>query len=411
MAKRPRRGVPRLNRFARFGLIAAALAIVSVTALAFGLAIFGSDDNTSVTLTIREGSTFREAAESLAAHDVVKSARLFGRYAAFRGKDRQIRYGTYFIRRGGSWDEVLTTLALGRGIVRRVTVFEGSPLWDIIPLLAEKLELSPDSLEAAVRDTVLLRRLRVPRGLPTAEGYLFPDTYNFPEGVTARQAVELMVRRFERIWKPEWDQRLTEINRTRHEIVTLASIVEKEVRRGEERPVVAAVYTNRLRIRMPLQADPTVAYALRRRPGRILYRHLRVDSPYNTYRRVGLPPGPIASPGAASLEASLYPANVPYLYFVAHPDGHHEFRRTYREHLEAIRMVRGMARRDSIARADSARRANAAAAPAATKAPANAAGDSTAAKAAAKAPTDSASTKAPGDSTHVPGDSATVRGR
>ena len=132
--------------------------------------------------------------------------------------------------------------------------------------------------------------------------------------------------------------------------VTLASIVEKEVRRGEERPVVSAVYTNRLRIGMPLQADPTVQYALKKRPGRVLYRDLRVDSPYNTYRRAGLPPGPIASPGAASLEAALYPAKVPYRFFVAHPNGHHEFRTTYREHLEAIKMVREVARRDTLER-------------------------------------------------------------
>jgi UPF0755 protein len=167
------------------------------------------------------------------------------------------------------------------------------------------------------------------------------------------------------VWKPEWDARLAEIRMSRHEIVTLASIVEKEVRKREESPVVSAVYHNRLRIRMPLQADPTVQFALKRRPGRVLYRDLRVDSPYNTYRRVGLPPGPIAAPGATSLEASLYPANVPYRYFVAHPNGHHEFRRTYQEHLEAIRMVRAKARSDSLERrraaADSAKAAMAAA--------------------------------------------------
>jgi UPF0755 protein len=331
--------------------------LFAATALAAGAC--SSDDKTSVTLTIRQGSSFREAAESLAAHDVISSPRLFGWYAARKGKDRNIRYGTYFIRRGGSWDEVLTTLAMGRGIVNRVTILEGWPLWDIVPALAKGLTLEEDSLEAAVRDTVLLRRLGVPRGQQTAEGYLFPDTYDFPEGATARQAVELMVRRFERIWKPEWDTRLQEIKMSRHQIMTLASIVEKEVRRGEERPVVAAVYTNRLRIRMPLQADPTVQFALKKRPGRVLYRDLRVDSPYNTYRRVGLPPGPIASPGAASIEASLFPANVPYRFFVAHPDGHHEFRTTYREHLEAIQMVRAAARRAELARRDSVRRATA----------------------------------------------------
>ncbi|MCL4215144.1 MAG: endolytic transglycosylase MltG [Gemmatimonadales bacterium] len=315
-----------------------------------------TDDQTPVTLTIRKGSSFREAAESLAAHDVVASARLFGFYASQRGRDRSIRYGTYLIRRGASWSEILTALQWGRGIVHRVTIPEGWPLWDIIPALSAGLSLPTESFESAVRDTALLRRVGVPRGVETLEGYLFPDTYDFPDGTTARQAVDVMVRRFEQVWKPEWDARLTEIRMTRHQVVTLASIVEKEVRKGDERPTVAAVYTNRLKARMMLQADPTVQYAMKVRPGRVLYSHLKVDSPYNTYRRYGLPPGPIASPGAASLEASLYPAKVPYRFFVAHPDGHHEFRTTYKEHLAAIEYVKKAAR-EAAAAATAARKA------------------------------------------------------
>jgi UPF0755 protein len=144
------------------------------------------------------------------------------------------------------------------------------------------------------------------------------------------------------------------MGRTRHEIVTLASIVEKEVRLAEELPVVAAVYWNRLRIGMPLQADPTVIYAMGRSAPRVTYADLEIRSPYNTYRNPGLPPGPIASPGAAALEATLFPAQVPYRYFVAHPDGHHEFRTTYREHLAAIQQVRARARADSARRARAA---------------------------------------------------------
>ena len=328
------------------------LGFLLLTGFAAGCA---SEDQTPVTLTIRRGSSFREAAESLAVHDVVFNARLFGFYAARKGLDRKIEYGTYVIRRGASWDEILTALQLGKGIVHKVTIIEGWPLWEIIPALAAGLSLPPDSFEVAVRDPGLLRRLGVPRGLATAEGYLFPDTYLFPEGISARTAVELMVRRFEKVWKPEWNARLDSIKLTRHQVVTLASIVEKEVRRGEERPIVAAVYTNRLNKKMALQADPTVQYAQRRRPGRVLYSDLRVASPYNTYIRVGLPPGPIASPGAASLEASLYPANVPYLFFVARSDGHHEFRNTYSEHLRAIVMVRTQARRDTAIAREMAR--------------------------------------------------------
>jgi UPF0755 protein len=124
----------------------------------------------------------------------------------------------------------------------------------------------------------------------------------------------------------------------------MASIVEKEARKPEERPIISAVYWNRVKKHMPLQADPTVQYALASHTDRVLYKDLETDSPYNTYRNAGLPPGPIASPGAASIAAALAPADVPYLYFVAHPDGHHEFRTTFAEHERAIAEVKRAAR-------------------------------------------------------------------
>ena len=346
----------RTARVARGALASDALVAAALGALVVGATACASDDQTSVTITIRQGSSFREAADSLAAHDIVFSARLFAFYAVRRKQDRTLRFGTYIIRRGASWNEVLTALQWGRGIVHRVTIPEGWPLWDIIPVLSESLMVSKENLEAVVRDSALKERLKVPRNVETIEGYLFPDTYAFPDGITARQAVDMMVRRFEQMWKPEWNDRLIEVKMTRHQVVTLASIVEKEVRKGSERPLVAAVYLNRIKRRMMLQADPTVQYALQKRPGRVLYSHLRVDSPYNTYRRFGLPPGPIASPGAASLEAVLFPATVPYLYFVAHPDGHHEFRTTYKEHLAAIEYVRAAARAAALAAREATRR-------------------------------------------------------
>jgi UPF0755 protein len=156
----------------------------------------------------------------------------------------------------------------------------------------------------------------------------------------ARTAVRQLVRRFQTVWDPSWDAQLQRLAMSRHDIVTLASIIEKEARLPEERPVISAVYHNRLRDQMPLQADPTVQYARGQHTARVLYRDLEIDSPYNTYRHRGLPPGPIASPGRASIEAALFPARVPYKFFVAHPDGHHEFRVTFEEHVEARQDVR-----------------------------------------------------------------------
>ena len=325
---------------------ARALLPLAAAALAAALAAAcSSASGPGVQLTIRKGSSFREAADSLSAHGLVRSARVFSLYAKLRRRDRSLRWGTYVLRPGMSWEQMLDALRLGRGVVHVVTIPEGLSIADIEPLLIDSLQVTQDSLDAAVRDTALLHRLDVPT--PTLEGYLFPDTYTFPDKTTAREAVRMMVDEFEKAWKPEWTEQARAMKLTRHDIVTLASIIEREVRRDEERPVVAAVYLNRLKIGMPLMADPTITYALGKKPGRVLLKDLRVKSPYNTYLRAGLPPGPIASPGTASMRASLHPAKVPYKFFVAAPDGHHEFRRTYAEHLEAIRMVRGQ-KKDSL---------------------------------------------------------------
>jgi UPF0755 protein len=153
-----------------------------------------------------------------------------------------------------------------------------------------------------------------------------------------------MVKRFEREWKPAWDSAIVPLGLSRHQVVTLASIIEREAKIASERPVIAAVYLNRLRAGMLLQADPTVQYARGSHTARVLNRDLEIDSPYNTYRYAGLPPGPIASPGGASLAAAVAPADVPFLYFVAMPDGHHEFRRSLAEHEVAVRAARAAAK-------------------------------------------------------------------
>jgi UPF0755 protein len=298
----------------------------------------GEPRGTPVRVVIPQRSSFAAATDSLARARIVGQPMLFRLYAKVTRRDTRIKPGTYLLRRGTSWGDVLAALTEGKGLIHTVTIPEGFSLLQIAPLLAKSLELPPESVAAAVRDTAHLRRLEVPT--PTLEGYLFPSTYGFPPGTTARQAVAEMVRTFERNWKPAWTARLDTLGMSRHEVMTLASIVEEEARRADERPTIAAVYHNRLKMGMPLQADPTVQYALGRHNARVLYRDLEVDSKYNTYKYPGLPPGPIASPGAASVEASLYPANVPYLYFVAHPDGHHEFRTTFSEHLDARQIVR-----------------------------------------------------------------------
>jgi UPF0755 protein len=291
-----------------------------------------------VRVIIPKGASFKTATDSLEKAGIVHYPFFFRMLARVKGDDRNIKPGTYLLKRRTPWTEILSALNGGHGLVNTVTIPEGFGLNQIVPLLARTLNVPMESVVEAVRDTALLRRLDIPT--QNLEGYLFPDTYAFPDGTTARQAVAEMVKRFEREWKPDWTPQLTALAMNRHDIVTMASIIEEEAKRPEERPVISAVYHNRLRARMLLQADPTVQYALGGHKPRIMYKDLQVKSPYNTYIHAGLPPGPISSPGGASLVAALNPANVKYLYFVAHPDGHHEFRTSLAEHDTARRTVK-----------------------------------------------------------------------
>jgi UPF0755 protein len=320
------------NQHARAALRAAAFGVAAAM-----LAACGGDGAPVRRVTIPQGSSFAAASDSLESAGVLGSPRLFRLYASITGRDRAIKAGTYLLEPGLSWNELIQALSAGRGIEQSITVPEGLALRDIVPMLARSIGAPVESLWTAARDTNTRRRMNVPT--PNLEGYLFPDTYRFMYGTSAREAVREMVRRFDDVWEPAWDARVAEMGMSRHAVITLASIVEKEARLAEERPVIAAVYHNRLRQGMPLQADPTVQYAIGEHRTRVLYRDLKIDSPYNTYRHRGLPPGPIASPGRASIEAALFPANVPYRYFVAHPDGHHEFRVTFEEHTAARRLV------------------------------------------------------------------------
>lgn len=325
--------------------------VVSSLCGLLALSACGGGTGRPVRVVVPQGASFRVAADSLARRGVIQAPALFRLYAKLRGGDRTIKAGTYLLKRGSSWESLLTALREGKGLVYTVTVPEGFALSQIVPLVTRVLQVPQDSVIAAARDTSHLHRLGIPT--PTLEGYLFPDTYIFLPGTTARTAVTSMVRRFEQVWQAEWTARLDSIGMTRHEVMTLASIVEREAKRPDERPVIAGVYRNRLQAGMRLEADPTVQYARGIHTNRVLFKDLDVDSPYNTYKNSGLPPGPIASPGAASIRAALYPAAVPYKFFVAYPDGRHVFTDNFTQHTAARRQALRAwdaweARRDSL---------------------------------------------------------------
>ena len=249
------------------------------------------------------------------------------------GQARHLKAGDYRFDRAMTPFEAIDKIARGDVYVINVTFPEGLNMTEMAKIFeAHKLGSAASFIKAA-KDPAPIRELD-----PAAndlEGYLFPETYALPRRTDAARLVRLMVAAFTRSFTPELRAAAAASNRSVRQTVTLASIVEKETAKPEERPIVAAVYANRLRIGMALQCDPTVIYALQRAgvfTGNLRRDDLSFDSPYNTYRYPGLPPGPIASPGKASLEAVVRPADVDYVYFVSRNDGSHEFARTLEEH-------------------------------------------------------------------------------
>jgi UPF0755 protein len=294
-----------------------------------------------VEIRVPDGAGASAIASTLADSGLVRHPRFFALYAGLRGSEARLKAGRYRFPADATWAEMLDAMERGRVETRAITIPEGFTTRELAPRLAEITTAPADSILALARDTAFARELGVPG--PTLEGYLFPETYRFAEGVSPRRALGAMVQRYREFWTPERRERARELGLDEREVVTLASIVEEEARVPEERSVIAGVYHNRLERGMLLQADPTVQFALDTTKARLLFRDIDdvADNPYNTYTQPGLPPGPIASPGEGSLRAVLEPADVPYLFFVARPDGSHVFTETNAAHEAAIAEIRG----------------------------------------------------------------------
>jgi UPF0755 protein len=286
---------------------------------------------------IPQGTGTAAMARRLADAGVVRSPEAFRLAVWMKGSGRRLQAGEYRFDRPMSPAEVVDKLARGDVYVRAITFREGLTIWDMASVYENAEFGTASDFMAASKRADLIRDID-----PEArdlEGYLFPDTYTLPRSATAEQLVERMVAQFRKVLTPELKQQAADRGLTVRELVTLASLVEKETGKADERTTVAGVYTNRLRIGMGLQCDPTVIYALMlagRYDGNIRRADLQIDSPYNTYRYAGLPPGPIAAPGAASLHAAANPADVPYFYFVSRNDGSHVFSTTLDEHNKAV---------------------------------------------------------------------------
>jgi UPF0755 protein len=282
---------------------------------------------------ISPGSSSRGIGRALAQAGVVRDEWTFRMAVYLTGTARELKAGEYRFAGPASPKEVARKLARGAIYLRPVTFPEGMTVKEMARVVESRGLGAAQTFVQAAADPAPIRALD-----PAArdlEGYLFPETYNLARRAGARTLVGLMAARFLDVFDDELRREAQSQGRSVREVVTLASLVEKETALAAERPIVAAVYVNRLRIGMGLQCDPSVIYALERAgkyTGNLTRQDLRFDSPYNTYRYAGLPPGPIAAPGKASLEAALRPARVDYLYFVSRNDGSHVFATTLAEH-------------------------------------------------------------------------------
>lgn len=287
-----------------------------------------------VRIDVERGEPFRTTARKLEAAGLVPSAAALTLWARWKGIDRQIQHGAYRFTEAEPPVALVEKMRSGEAMAVRVTLPEGATARDLVRLL-ERAELGDGARYLAlIRDPAFAHSLGV--SADGLEGYLFPDTYFFSPLDPPERVLGAFVDRFQEVFTPDMAAETERQGLTVHEVVTLASVVEKETGRDEERPLVAAVFRNRLRLGMPLQADPTVIYGLTDFDGNLTRKDLETPTPYNTYTVAGLPPGPIANPGRASLLAVLHPADAPYLYFVAKADGSHEFNTTLADHNRAV---------------------------------------------------------------------------
>jgi len=284
-------------------------------------------------IEIPEGTGIKMIAKNLESAGLIRNATAFYLLGLFKKKD-PLKAGEYLLSPGMTPFEILEIIRQGRVIQHKTTIPEGFNIFQIADLLEIKGLANKKRFLERCADPNILRSWKI-QG-KTLEGYLFPDTYFFSKGIPEIRIIDIMVRNFWRVYTQEMVEKARELGFTIHEIVTLASLIEKETALPEERPLISAVFHNRLRERIRLQCDPTVIYGLKNFDGNLTKEDLRQVTPYNTYRKRGLPPGPIANPGLGSLDAALYPADVNYKYFVSRNDGSHEFSETLRQHNRAV---------------------------------------------------------------------------
>jgi len=318
------------------------LAFVVVLALVGAMAAYGHRaldlpvQQTEIhhVVEVPEGASFKETANLLAQKGLIMSPFWFRLLGKFQDAERKIKPGEYDLHTAMRPVEILNQLVSGRVIQYSVTIPEGLTAQQISRVLGETGIVKGAEVTRLVSDPALIKALGIEA--PTLEGYLFPDTYYFPKRARTEEVIRAMVGRLRQVFTPELRAQSAALQLTEIQVLTLASIIEKETGQDAERPLISAVFHNRLRKGVPLQSDPTVIYGIPNFNGNLTRKDLARPTPYNTYTNPKLPPGPIANPGARSIQAALNPAPVSYLFFVSKNDGTHQFSATLGEHNHAV---------------------------------------------------------------------------
>lgn len=322
------------------------LGILTVAIISFG-AILGwtlsqpvSSKGEAVLVTVEQGTPAKLIAEELQKQNLIKNAFIFRLAAKFQGLENSLQAGEYSLSPAMSIRQMLLMMSQGQTAYQQITIPEGYTVDQIADLLSAKKLASPTKFKALAKTFAPFPYMAAnPNTKYTVEGFLFPDTYRLARGTSEEALLTMMVKQFDASLTPEYRQRAAELGLSLRELITMASLVEKEAQLSEDQPIIAGVFANRLKLNMPLQSCATIQYILGNPKAELTIQDTQILSPYNTYQNMGLPPGPIASPGSAAIKAVLFADKTNYLYFVADKQGKHHFSTTYDEHLAAINQV------------------------------------------------------------------------
>lgn len=284
--------------------------------------------------TITPGQSLKTITKNLEKEAIISNQIYFLLFTKFKKADDKLQAGEYSLSASKSPEQILDMLIKGKVMLHKITIPEGLNIKEIADLMEKENLCDMTDFLGLCHDPSFIYSLKI--AAASLEGYLFPDTYFFPKQVSCKKIIFTMVEHFNTIFTKEWQQRSKDLGFSVHEIVTLASIIEKETGDASERPLISSVFHNRLKKNMRLESDPTVIYGIKNFDGNIKRKHLGMITPYNTYQIKGLPVGPIANPGALSLKAALYPARTEYLFFVSRKDTTHQFSKTIQEHNQAV---------------------------------------------------------------------------